>query len=258
MNDAAFQAQGKKNGQEYSDADYPPGGKGSFDITPDYGAFSAGAVKGSTYRLPLYANFKLSDRVGLSLNIPVQYTQFRTPVGKLNVWNVDPTVGVPIKVFKKTKELPLAWTVTPHAGAGVYFADDAGNSHTYIGHGGVTSMLGYENSHFTLSMANQITFFETISRSGSYSLTKAIHQEVLQNGLKLSAPFGRRWVGDIYAIDTEFLETAYLHRYVTIGASVGYHMARMKKGSYIKVGTYTELGSGYRSIHFQFGTAWKF
>lgn len=232
--------------------------RGSLDITPDYGSFKSPNLKGNTYTLPLYANYKLTQRIGLSLNLPVQYTQFRSPDGELDVWNVDATIGLPIKVIMKTKEMPFCWTITPHGGAGGYFADDTGSSHTFIGHGGLTSMLGYQNAHFAISMANQITFFETASRSGSYNFTDAVDQKVLKNGLKVSVPFCESWVADVYGIETEFLENTFLDRYVTVGASVGYHRASMKKGSYIKIGTYTELAKSFQSIHFQFGTGWKF
>ncbi len=244
--------------QVTSEANSEADSRGRFDITPNYGAFTSPNLKGNTYTLPLYSTFKLTDRVGLSLNVPVQYTQFRSPLGELNVWNATATVGLPIKVIKKTKDLPFAWTITPHGGAGGYFADDTGNSHTFVGHGGLTSMVGYENRHFSISMANQITCYETISRSGSYDFTDAVHQEILKNGLKVSVPFGRRWVADAYGIHTRFLENAFMQEYVTVGASVGYHRPSMKKGSYLKIGTYTELGKTYQSIHFQFGTGWKF
>lgn len=249
---------GKATHEMASDVDQDSDNRGRFDITPNYGAFSSPNLKGNTYTLPLYSNFKLTDRVGLSLNIPVQYTQFRSPFGELNTWNATATLGLRIKVIKKSKDQPFAWMLTPHGGGGGFFADDTGNSHTYVGHGGLTSMFGYENPHFTLSMANQITAYSTISRSGSYKFTERVDQEVLKNGLKISVPFAHRWVADAYGIHTRFLENAFMQEYVTVGASLGYHRASMKKGSYLKIGTYTELGKSFQSIHFQFGTGWKF
>lgn len=232
--------------------------RGGFDITPTYGAFSSPQLDGDTYALPAYAAFKLTDRVGLNFNVPMQYTRFRGPGGELEVWNINATVGVPIKVIPKMKGSPFSWTLTPHVGAGGYYADDGADSTTYVGHGGLTSMLGFQNQHVTLSLANQITFYETIDRSGMYDFTPEISQKIWKNGLKISMPFAHRWIGDVYGIHTEFLENAFLDRYFTLGASVGYHLASMKKGSYLKLGTYTELAHGYQAIHFQFGTGWKF
>lgn len=235
-----------------------PSERGNFEVVPTYGAFSSPQLKGDTYTLPAYASFKMTDRVGLNFNVPMQYTKFRGPGGELEVWNINVTVGVPIKVIKKIKESPFSWTVTPHAGAGGYYADDGEDSTTYVGHGGITSMLGFQNQRLAVSLANQITFYETIDRSGLYDFTRDINQKIWKNGLKISVPFAQRWVVDVYGIHTEFLENAFLDRYFTLGTSVGYHLARMKKGSYAKLGTYTELAHGYQSIHLQFGTGWKF
>ena len=255
VNNSSSQADSSNSGMSQTDVNE----HGSFDITPDYGAFkSSPNLSGNTYTLPLYANFKLSDRVGLNFNAPVTYTQFRSQAGGLDVWNPDLTIGLPVKVIKKTKELPLAWTVTPYGGAGGYYADDGNSSSTYVGHGGVTSMLGYETSRFSVSMANQITCYETMSRYGMYRGTPKVNQKIVKNGLKVSVPFCECWVVDVYGIRTDFLEHSYVPGYETVGASIGYHRASMKKGAYIKIGTYTDFGSNYQSIHFQFGTGWKF
>ncbi len=246
---------GLADGEGLSDA---ANERGSFGIMPTYGAFSSPQLDGDTYSLPAYAAFKLTDRVGLNFNLPMQYTRFRGPGGELEVWNVNATVGVPIKVIKKIKGSPFSWTITPHAGAGGYYADDGAESTTYVGHGGLTSMLGFQNERVTVSLANQITFYETINQSGMYDFTPEISQKIWKNGLKISVPFAHRWIADAYGIHTEFLENAFLDRYFTLGASVGYHLASMKKGSYLKLGTYTELAHSYQSIHLQFGTGWKF
>lgn len=232
--------------------------RGSFDLTPDFGSFSTTGVKGDSYTLPLFANYKLTDRVGLNINLPVQYTEFRTAFGNLDVWDLTLNLGVPVKVIKRSKEQPLSWTVTPHGGLSGDIADDAGDSHTLIGQGGVTSLLSYETEYFTVSLGNQITCYETLSKSGSYKFSADVDQQVLKNGLKLSIPFGHRWVLDVYGIHTEFLQKYFLDRYYTIGGAVGYHLSSMKKNGYLKAGIYADLGEHYRAAHLQFGTAWKF
>ena len=53
----------------------------------------------------------------------------------------------------------------------------------------LTSMLGFQNQHVTVSLANQITFYETIDRHGMYDFTPEISQTIWKNGLKISVPF---------------------------------------------------------------------
>jgi hypothetical protein len=232
--------------------------KASFDITPDFGSFTAGIVKGNSYTLPLYAKYKLTDRVGLNFNIPVQYTEYRTPFGDLNVWGVTVNVGLPIRALIRDDKHPLAWTITPSAGATGDYADDPPSSTTYTGQGGITSMLSYENDHFTVSMGNQITAYTSLEKSGAYKFAGDVDQQIVKNGLKVSVPFGRRWVVEVYGIHTEFLQKFFMDRYFTVGGSVGYHLPSMKRGGYVKAGAYTDLGEGFRAAHFQFGTGWKF
>jgi hypothetical protein len=167
-------------------------------------------------------------------------------------------VGLPIRVLIRDEHHPLAWTVTPSGGVSGDWSDDPPSSTTYVGQGGATSMLSYECEHFTVSMGNQFTAFGTVDKSGAYKFAPDVDQQVLKNGLKVSVPFGRRWVVELYGIHTEFLQKFIMDRYFTVGGSVGYHLPKMKRGGYVKAGVYTDLGEGFRAAHFQLGTGWKF
>lgn len=233
--------------------------RSSFEILPDYGSFSTKITKGDTYSLPLYANFKINDRIGLNVTLPVEYTEYRLPFGSLKTYSFSLNVGVPIKVLKREKGEAWNWVVTPGLGGSGAFADDPPSSQNILVQGGLTSLLSYQGSCFTLSMGNQISAYHTVNKTGAYDFTTDIDQQILRNGLKLSVPFGGRWVAEAYGIHTQFLEPGYLDYYYTFGGSLGYHMSGSKKNSYVKIGAYGELGDqGYRAAHLHVGTGWKF
>ena len=62
---------------------------------------------------------------------------------------------------------------------------------------------------------------------------------------------------------TKFLTSAAVDQYATIGGEIGYRFlgkadAPNKKGGYMKIGLYADLGENYTSAHAQIGTGWKF
>ncbi|PAW86764.1 MAG: hypothetical protein B9S33_07460 [Pedosphaera sp. Tous-C6FEB] len=56
--------------REEKNADKPTGRTG-FGIIADVGSFDANGIKGTVYSLPMFARFKLTDRVGLDFNLPL-------------------------------------------------------------------------------------------------------------------------------------------------------------------------------------------
>ena len=60
--------------REEKNADKPTGRAG-FGIIADVGSFDANGIKGTVYSLPMFARFKLTDRVGLDFNMPLNYTE---------------------------------------------------------------------------------------------------------------------------------------------------------------------------------------
>lgn len=244
---------------EEKEAPQPPSEHVALGIVADVGTFDANGFKGKAYSLPMYARFSLSKRVGLNIDLPLNYVQ----VESADIFGFGMAIGLPTKVVLKTKESPLSWQVTPYGGANMSASKDflAGG---LIANGGVNSLLAYDFGKMTLSMGNHFSLHESVPMTfDSYTFDPGVSQYILKNGLKLDIPIHRHWVMDFYAVHTKFLEKAALDQYYTVGAEVGYRRigtseSGKKKNGYIKFGIYSDIGAHYTSAHAQFGTGWKF
>ncbi len=228
-------------------------------IVADVGTFDANGFKGQAYSLPLYARFKLTERVGLNIDIPLSYVQ----VESADIFGFGMGIGVPIKVIPRTKESPWSWQLAPFGGANASASKDflAGG---LVANGGLNSLVAYDFGKVTLSMGNHFSLHEGVPLTvDGYTFDPGVSQQILKNGLKLDIPFKRRWIVDFYAVHTKFLNDAALDQYYTVGGELGYRMlgkpgAGKKKNGYIKFGVYADIGKDYTSAHAQFGTGWKF
>ncbi len=234
-------------------------GRAGFGIVADVGTFSANGIKGTTYSLPLYGRFELTDRVGLSLDVPLSYVDLDG--GK--IFGVGLGLGLPVKVIPRAKDSPWYWQLTPFGGASASGSKDlvAGG---LIANGGLNSLLAYDFGPCTLSMGTHFSTFEGVPITiASYTFDPGVNQQILKNGLKLDVPVGRRWVFDVYGIHTKFIHAAAVNQYATVGGEIGYRLlgkpdAPTKKNGYLKLGVYSDIGSHFTSAHLQAGTGWKF
>lgn len=244
---------------EEKDSPKESAGRGGFGIIADVGTFDANGIKGTTYSLPLYARFKLTERVGLNFDLPVNYVD----IEGAQVFGLGLGLGLPIKVVPRAKGSPWHWQLTPFGGASASGSQDfvAGG---LLVNGGANSMLAYDFGRCTLSMGNHFSLYEGVPLTiDTYTFDPGVSQQILKNGLKLDVPLGRRWVFDVYGIHTKFLASAAIDQYVTVGGEIGYRLlgkadAAKKKSGYLKFGVYAELGKNFTSAHAQFGTGWKF
>jgi hypothetical protein len=243
--------------REERDSGENPNDRTSIGFTADVGRFNAGGQQGTTYSLPLYARYKLTDRVGLHFNIPLNWTRLEGA----DIYGVGLNVGLPIKIFPRSKDNPLFWQLTPSAGVNGSGSVDmiAGG---LLANGGLTSLLSYDFDRFTVSMGNHFSYHEALSMNfDSVKFDSTAQQEILKNGLKVSIPFAKRWIFDIYGLHTKFLEDAAVDQYFTVGGEVGFRFSgkgAKKRSGYTKLGFYADLSDDYNSAHAQFGTSWKF
>ena len=123
--------------------------------------------------------------------------------------------------------------------------------------GGATSYLSYRWNRWEFSMGNHVSFHEGLSVTvDEYEFDPDVSQQILKNGLKVGRSLGQRWYAEGYVIDTEFLQDAFISRYLTVGAGVGYRGPNRK--GYVMIGLYGNFGDDYSSGNLQFGTGWKF
>lgn len=258
----SYQNYGMTFAETREEQEAPKGGGGdrvALGVIADIGAFDANGIKGTAYSLPMFARFKLTERVGLNLDIPLNYID----IEGAKVFGLGLGVAVPVKVILKSKETPWFWQLTPFGGANASASKDllAGGM---IANGGLNSVLAYDFGSFTLSMGNHFSLHEGIPLTyESYKFDPGVSQQILKNGLKLDVPIGQRWIFDVYAVHTKFLAAAALDQYVTVGGEIGYRLgakptATKKGGGYLKLGLYADVGENFSSAHAQVGTSWKF
>ncbi len=234
-------------------------GRAGFGLVGDIGVFDANGIRGTAYSLPLFAKFKLSDRVGLNFNIPLSYTE----IEDAKVFGAGLTIGVPIKVIMKQKGNPWFWQVTPFGGGNVTGSKEIVTGGLIV-NGGIGSVVSYDFGRFELSMGNQFSQYESVALEfDGVKVDPGVAQKIVKNGLKVGVPFAKRWVVEAYAVHTKFLEAAGVDQYITTGGEIGYRFlgkpdAAKKKNGYMKLGLYTDIGNGYFSPHIQFGSGWKF
>ena len=71
----SYQNYGMSFAETKEEKDSPKESTGRFGlgIIADVGTFDANGIKGTTFSLPLFARFKLTDRVGLNFDMPLSY-----------------------------------------------------------------------------------------------------------------------------------------------------------------------------------------
>jgi hypothetical protein len=226
----------------------------SIGVTFDAGEFDFQGHHGETYGFPIAGQFKINDRASLEYEIPLQYVELPGS----NIFQAGLTLDAPVKVITASDRNPWTWTVTPTA------AFASSGSKELIGAGALTNVISYRWHDITLTYGNYISFF------GGHTLTSnddqfgtSVRQQIMKNGLRVSIPFAKSWLFESYAIYTQFLQSAPVSSYVTIGAEVGHHFVTHLYGrevdlGYLSAGLYTELGNQYSSGHFKIGSAWRF
>jgi hypothetical protein len=229
-------------------------GKTGLTMTADAGAFRSQGFSGQTYSWTPMIPFTVGEarRVRLEFSLPLNYTEVQSAAE----YRAGLQLGVSVLLVKRTKEQPWLWQVTPHGGAVGDFSQDmvAGG---LLANGGLTSYASYRTGPWEFSMGNHFSVHEGVPiKAGDYQIDPDVNQQIVKNGLKVGRTLGRRWYVEAYAIDSEFLQAAFVSRYTTLGAGIGYRRGAGK--GYIMVGGYTDFGPNYSSGHLQFGTGWKF
>ena len=225
----------------------------------DSGSFRAAGYNGQVYTLPISGHFRITDRVDLAFEIPLQYIR----LAGASSYQGGLTLNVPVKVIRFSDDQPWSWEVTPT------FAFALSGSEDMIAGGGLyagalTNVIGFHWHHMTLTYGNFFSFFEGVNLSaGNYEFDSNISQQIMKNGLRVSVPLAQNWQVEAYGIHTKFFQTAAVDSYFTIGADVGYRLAGKLYGrdlsfGFLSLGCYTELGNGFDALRFRIGSAWTF
>ena len=224
----------------------------SFGVVADIGSFTSGGISGTSYSLPLSMNFNLTDRVGIGVAVPLNYTE----IEGAKIFSAGLTLALPVKIILPGDNQPWSWQLTPSGGAIASASEDmlAGGA---IGQGGISSMLTYDFGKFSLTMGNFFGCFEgiPITVSGD-TFNPDVSQQITKNGLKISVPVKQHWVVEAYGIHTKVLQSAAVNQYFTVGAEIGWRSSSQK--SYWSIGFYSDIADNYTSTRAKIGTSWKF
>jgi hypothetical protein len=224
----------------------------SFGVVADIGSFSSGGISGTSYSLPISAGFKLTDRVGIGVAVPLNYTE----IEGAKIFSAGLTLALPVKIILPGDNQPWSWQLTPSGGAIASASEDmlAGGA---IGQGGISSMLTYDFGKLSLTMGNFFGCFEGIPVAlNGYTFNPDVSQQITKNGLKISVPIKQHWIVEAYGIHTKFLQSAAVDQYFTVGAEIGWRSSSQK--SYWSIGFYSDIADNYTSTRAKIGTSWKF
>lgn len=228
--------------------------RAGFEMTAEAGVFQSQGLTGQTYSwTPLIpVTLGKSRRVRLEFALPMNWTILEGA----DQFRAGSQLGVAVLIKKRTKDQPWLWQVTPHAGVMVSGSFDliAGG---LLASGGGTSYLSYRWHEWEFSMGNHISFHEGMALDiGDYRFDPDVSQQIVKNGLKVGRSLGKNWYVEGYVVDTEFLQDAFVQRYLTVGAGVGYRGPQRR--GYLMVGGYGTFGEEFSAAQLQFGTGWKF
>ena len=226
----------------------------SIGITFDGGEFDFEGQHGQTYGFPIAGHLKLTDRVALDYEIPLQYVD----LPESSFFEAGAILNFPIKMLIASETQPWSWNATPTA------AIASTGSKEIIGAGALSNVVSCRWHNITMTYGNYISFFEGETLvSNDPAFPKGTSQQIMKNGLKVDFPFGKGWILEPYGIYTQFFRSAAVSSYYTIGAEVGRHIIWKLEDQpidlgYYSVGLYIEQGNHYNSGHLQFGSGWKF
>lgn len=233
------------------------------------GRFTAGEFKGDAYTLPLGFTIRASEKISVVVNIPLSYID----VEGSQIFNVGTSLSLPVRILQATdaaadtskdgKTTPSTpaqrwtWQLTPTVGAIATGSQDFATG-GLIGQLAATNMLSCNFNRFTLAMGNHVSWLEGIPVSvDGYEVSGGVSQILLKNGLQVTVPLGERWLVTAYGLYTRFLDDAAVVDYFTVGGEVGFKFLA-NSPSYLKLGFYSDIGSGYESGSVRFGSGWRF
>lgn len=240
--------------EESSAEDTASTSRSGIAMTADAGTFRSQEFQGETYSWTPMVPLAIGDsrRVRLEFSLPLNYTT----IEGADQFRAGGQLAVAMLLKKRGKDQPWLWQVTPHAGTLVAGSVDMLAGGMLVS-GGATSYLSYRWNGWEFSMGNHASFHEGLSVTvGDYEFNPDVSQQILKNGFKVGRSLGQRWYAESYVIDTEFLQDAFISRFLTVGAGVGYRGANRK--GYAMIGVYGNFGDDYTSGNLQFGTGWKF
>ncbi|MBZ0252880.1 MAG: hypothetical protein K8I02_06020, partial [Candidatus Methylomirabilis sp.] len=216
-----------------------------FRLDPAYTYIDTDVGKGNRITIAPALGYRFNDRFAVSLSIPFAYADIEGS----EFYQGGLELGIPITLVVPDRRTPLKWQVTPWGvGAASGSVDYAAGG--LIGGGGVTSLLAFDlPMGFTVSMGNQIGFYEgqTIDYD-EYEFETAISQQIQKHGGRLSKTVGEFAFVDASLVWTDFIQDAAVDDYLTPGGGLGVFLGERSR---LRVGYSADLGENRQGDKFR-------
>ena len=238
------------------EGDSPRPNFGGFGIGFNSGRFDAD-VAGKTFsgefaELGLtWLNLGLGDRVRLLAPFSASYLT----IDNTAVYGVGQSLSLPIRILIMDKTNPWNWRLTPVGGISARASIDA-LSGAVIWHAGLVNSIDYRVNHrLIVCLVNQLTTHQGLPvKYGSYSFDSEIDQLIAKNGIRLVTPLTKRLIGDVYFIDTRFLNAAAVKQFETVGASISLRATKKYK---LSLASNYDFGNNYKAYSVGLSSAWS-
>jgi hypothetical protein len=187
--------------------------------------------------LGLGTTIGLGDRIGLAVDLDLRYRD----VDGAAVYQGAGTIGLPVVIIPSTGSTSLSWQLTPAFVSGFGGSWDLAAGGITVG-GQLTSSLAYQNGPWTLTLADQIGFFEGVPIDVSdFRFETDVSQQIAKNGIQLTRTFGDAFV-DASITCSNFLKEAAVDHYWTPAVGVG---LRFGQSSGVRLGYHGDFADGF-------------
>ncbi len=253
------QAMGPSETAEETEAANQPGaqqapGSSSLGVGLEVGWFKDGDFEGKNYTLPLSYSRNCGPRWKMTLGVPITYTEMESAV----IYRFGMDLSLAFTAIGYEPGSDFKWVITPTIGGHVTASEDllfAGFLYNY----GVANRFEKNCGPVRLSFGTFIGHYESAELDiGDYSIDLGVYETILANGLKAAMPIARRWVADVYVIDTRSLEGV-MDAYQTYAGGIAYRagVGRLRNKVF-RVGIAVDDGADYSSVRGEFSGTFIF
>jgi hypothetical protein len=223
-----------------------------FGLGFDAGRFTAAGLSGQIADFAIPMRWKLSEKVGLTINIPLDYMTLEGA----KIYATGLNLAVPIRLATMNAEEPWNWRVTPLFGAAARASEDLASG-VALWQVGLSNSVDYRVNHkLIVCLVNQLTDYHSFKVTfGGYSFEPEVKQQILKNGMRVVSRLTKRVTGAFFLLDSRFLKQAVVKQFTSIGGSLAFRVTRTMN---MQLGGNFDTGTAFKSWSLGLSSAWKY